>query len=295
VVISEGEEFACDPTVMTRLYAASGLTTVFVPDVGFTAQGNALTAALFDLAYSARWEGADVPAWFADGLRQLYSRVSQSPSLTIARRASQEDRLLSLRDVEQRPAEDSEQQELWSAQAYLLTLYLADAFGATTPFEIARQVSPRLSLTQAIQQVTGESLERLYGRWAAWLDTPQALAAVAWNPYLPTTPTPAPSNTPTAIPPTHTPRPTATITLTPSSTFRGAQPPAVVRITQAPPTLPRRATNTPLPPGSFNTPTPLPDTVKGDEGGGGLCGTGIGAILLPAIGLALAGRKRKTA
>lgn len=293
VVMSEDKAFPCNPADMARVYANSDLVMAFVDAEDFFAQENQAFAAIFDLVYATRWENADVSAWFREGLRQLYSRVNQGQAIAAIKRASQEERVLPLAQMETSQSADSEDFALWQAQAYGLTLYLADIFGASTPFDIARAVSPSLSLRQAIEQITGLTTQRLYGRWLAWIDTARAIAAANWNPYLETTPTPLPTDTPSSIPPTHTPRPTATITPTPTSTFRGEIAATVFDPTYAPPTVPPVRTATPLPPGSLN-PTPMlrPPADESNESSG-LCGTGIGAILIPTLGIVWAGRKKR--
>ncbi|MBI5927947.1 MAG: hypothetical protein HY862_01450 [Chloroflexi bacterium] len=291
IVISEDRAYPCDPADMTRFYAFENLVIAYASPSDFYTEESQAFAPIFDLAYSTRWGNADVPAWFTAGLRQLYNRVNQGQKITTVKRASQESRMLSLTQMET-PAADANS-VLWEAQAYSLTLYLADVYGASTPFDIAKAISPSLSANQAIEERTGQIKSRLYARWLVWLDTPQAIAAGGWNPYLATTPTPLPSNTPSQIPPTHTPRPTATITLTPTSTYRGDFVPTVFKPTDVLPTIARNSTNTPLPPGGLNpTPTPRPASNEQDESSG-LCGTGIGAILLPTFGIVWVQQKRR--
>ncbi len=293
VVISEDRTYPCDPADFVRLYANSDLVIAYTSANDFYGQWSEVFAAPFDLVYSTRWENAEVPTWFRAGLRQLYNRFSQGQLITVIKKASQEDRMLTLAEMEAEPAEDSDVFELWEAQAYGLTLYLADIYGASAPFELAKAVSPALSLNQAIEKLTGLTMSRVYSRWEAWIDTPRALTASAWNPYLESTPTPVPTHTPSEIPPTHTPRPTATITLTPTSTYRGDFVPTVYKPTDPPPTLPPTRTATPLPPGSLNpTPTPRPASNE-QESSGGLCGTGIGAILIPTFGIVWMNQKKR--
>lgn len=292
VVMSEDRAFPCDPADMTRFYANSDLVIAYVGAISFYERESEAFASLFDLAYSTRWENAEVPAWFRVGLRQLYNRFSQGQSIARVKQALQEDRVLSLAQMETLPAEGVEM-DLWESQAYALALYLADTYGASAPFEIAKAVSPTLSLNQAIEQATGVTVTRLYSRWLAWMDTQKAVEAAGWNPYLESTPTPEPTRTATSIPPTHTPRPTATITLTPTSTYRGDFVPTVFRATDAPPTLPPTRTSTPLPPGSLNpTPTPRPASNE-EESSRGLCGTGIGAVLIPTFGIVWMNQKKR--
>ncbi|MBZ0320074.1 MAG: hypothetical protein K8L91_26920 [Anaerolineae bacterium] len=293
VVMSEDRAFPCDPADMTRFYANSDLVIAYVGASNFYDRESEAFAPLFDIVYSTRWENAEVPAWFRVGLRQLYNRFSQGQSIARIKQALQEDRMLSLAQMETLPAEDSEDMDLWQAQAYGFTLFLADVYGASAPFEIAKAVSPTLSLNHAIQQTTAQTVTRLYSFWLTWLDTQKAIAAAGWNPYLETTPTPVPTRTATSIPPTHTPRPTATVTLTPTSTYRGDFVPTVFRATNAPPTLPPTRTSTPLPPGSLN-PTPTPRPANNDEeSSGGVCGTGIGAVLIPAFGIVWMNQKKR--
>jgi hypothetical protein len=284
VVVSEEIGFPCDPADMVQLYANSGLTIAYVDQSDFFTQERDVFAAIFDLAYSDLWQGVEVPAWFKEGLRQLYNRTNQGQTIAAVQRANQEERMLPLNQMNTYPDEGADS-SLWQAQAYGLTLYLADTYGATVPFEIAQTVSPTASLNAAIEAATGESINRLYAQWVLWLDTPKAIAAAGWNPYLETTPTPQSTRTASPIPPTHTPRPTATITPTPSSTYRGVIVESPFRITLAPPTQIPSITPTPLPPGSLNVSNSTPTPAETDEDSGGLCGTGIGVIMLPVFGI----------
>ena len=235
----------------------------------------------------------DIPAWFRHGLTRYYAPNGYGTALGTVKRASQQDRLIRLPEMTTLPdetASDSEI-ELWQAQAYVLTLYLAENYGANAPFEIASLLSDNTSFLDALSQVADASLERIYSAWTVWVNTNRAEEVILWNPYKPITPTPTATFTATDIPPTRTATVTRTITLTPSDTPVFV--PATLRVTFPSLTPTPTASNTPLPPGAFDNPTPVasPDT---NDSNGGLCGTGIGALVLPVAGMIFAQRKRKT-
>lgn len=282
----------CDPDAMFALYRRSGIEPVVVQDTNYLTVSAALTTALVNVVYDDRWRDVEAPAWFATGIGLLHRRNAQPGALTLVKRAAQERRLLTLRQLNAEPTEA--QAELWRAQAYLLTLYLAESYGGEAPFRIAAAMGDSTDFSAALSTVTEDSIQRIYNRWSIWIETPSAAEAVLWHPYLPTTPTPTLTRTYTPVPPTHTPRPTATITLTP--TLR----PLRVVTTAAPnyippsPTVPPLPSPTPLPPGFFDTPAPTEaPTTATEEDNGGICGTGIGAIVLPIVGFVLARRKRR--
>ncbi|NDJ87511.1 MAG: hypothetical protein GYB66_16680 [Chloroflexi bacterium] len=295
VVMSDGRPFPCNPDALFMLYRASGFVPLqpAIPD--YYTVHRALVDALFAHTYGEHWQDAQVPAWFREGIGALLSLRGRRGALGDVRQAAQIGRLLRLPQMENSPPAswNEDQIALWHNQAYLLTLYLAEIYGADAPFEIAAAIGPQTTFDAALAAISETDIQRLYARWELWLNQPRAEEAAQWNPYLPTTATPTLTRTPSPIPPTRTPRPTVTISLTPTREplYNPTTPPAptIALPTRRPTTSP-----TPLPPGYFDTPTAVTDSggVGDDDSSNGLCGTGIGVLILPVIGLLMARRKR---
>jgi hypothetical protein len=192
------------------------------------------------------WRVAQPPAWFREGLFQLYQPSGQARALSLAREASRANALLPLAALE-RDLDDLSQIEMWRAQSYLMVAYLASRYGAEMPFDLAASLSDVYSFDAALAALLNTDAATLYNDWAQWLFTDAAEAAVNWTPYLGVTPThtvtplPTGSRTPTKVIPTLTPRPTFTA-------------PPILSFTPVPPT----ATNTARPAGSLRSPTPRP-------------------------------------
>lgn len=199
-------------------------------------------------AYARLWRVGQPPAWFREGLFQLYEPRPQARALQLVREANRVGGLLSLPQLNADPAELS-QVDLWRAQSYLLTLFLAARYGGQAPFEIANAFSDVYTFDAALTDHTGTAAAMLYAEWERWLLTDAAAIAVRWTPYIPTTPTPtntsqpSPTRTPTSAIPTETDTPRPTYTSPPFSTFTP---------------IPPRPTNTPRPAGSLRSPTPAP-------------------------------------
>ncbi len=208
------KQLPCNPDAMFDLYRASGFVPIVPDNISYLTVNNQLTTELITTIYRRYWGEAEVPAWFAAGMPQFYQLNAQPRALTRVKQASQERRLLTLAEMSREPV--AAQAALWSAQAYMLTLYIADVFGADAPFQIATALGETGDFTEALATVTDTSMQRIYRGWTIWLDAPRAAEVVLWHPYLPTTPTPTVTPSLTSIPPSRTPRPTATITLTPT-------------------------------------------------------------------------------
>ena len=292
VVTVVGERFQCDPDDMLILYERANVIPIIPTNMGFTPMSDTLTLALVNHVYSNQWVSADIPAWFLTGLPVLYTRTGNRRALGNTQRAALEDRLLTLNQMNTLPDEATDT-ELWEGQAYLLTLYLAEQYGAETPFEIGAVISAETSFEQALVDITGNTIDGIYRGWAIWMTTDAPSDVIFWNPYLDATPTPMPTRTPRATLPPATPVPTATITLTPTDRpLRTPEPERATR--ELLPTATATASTTPLPSGGLDTPANNPtDSSSGDESNG-ICGTGIGAMILPAFGLIFAWRRRQT-
>lgn len=286
--LAGGLVFTCNREALQRLYANDEIVFTEIDSPQPQLIVNTLTETLVNTVYQPRWGNAEIPSWFQAGLGWFYAYNGQSNMLPIVQRASQQDQLLSLPQL----TTSENRNPLWEAQAYLLVLYLAETYGATAPFDIALAMNRRVDFTEALQTVTEDSIERIYAAWTIWINSPRAAEVIFWNPYQATTPTPTPSFTPTDIPPSPTTRPSPTISPTPSRIPLYV--PSVELATRALPTFRPTVSVTPLPPGYFDTPTAAPPTlpVKDDKSSGGVCGTGIGAMIIPIVGLLVARRKR---
>lgn len=294
-VIDLDDRYPCTLTAMQDLYRRNGIEIVTLESLASNAVEATIIARLVEFAYQFRWQDADIPAWFRIGLERFYYRFGVPNGLAAAVRASQQDQLLPLAQLETLPAAPLGTSEtfLWESQSYLLTLFLADSYGAETPFTLAQTINDETSFSAALAEITAESMAQIYRRWRAWLTTSVAEQAVAWNPYQPTTPTPTP--TPTIIP---TRLPSATPTATPSvtpTTFGADRARATIQFEPTrPQRIPSPATITPLPAGSLNNPTPVAgDSSEQNDDNGGLCGSGIGAVVMPLVALLWSKRKRK--
>jgi hypothetical protein len=211
-------------------------------------------------AYDTLWKAAaePPPLWFRAGISARYDVVGHTFALLTARDADRTNQLLSLSELAV-PAvvmanDHGASVRAWNAQSYLLTLYLAAQFGADAPVKIAQQIGQKGKFADALSAVgNGAKIEDLYASWKDWLFSPAADEAVAWSPYLTdatATHTPSPTDFPTLTPTDSGPTATDTPLFSKTSTPRPSRTP--------PPTdTPNLPTNTPLPPGSLNTATPI--------------------------------------
>lgn len=281
----------CSVDELKQYLAQNNLIFIQRQDNDFGSLENQLISELVTRFYGLVWdEDLSVPSWFTSGLAQLYRQTGDFRALVTARAALEQEALFTLEGLENAPPIDAAQKAVWEAQSYLLVLYLADCYGASAPFELARSLVGASSFESAFQDLTDMTLSQAYRAYRGWLGSKAAEVAVLWNPYLATTPTPTftPSSTP--IPPTQTPTYTPTITLTPTSTSLIGRIPTEVVVTRTPepPTPVPTVTNTPLPPGSLPTATPRP--VSDDEGGLPCTAP---AVILPTIGLVLAWKRKR--
>lgn len=297
----DGTAFACSPERFVSLYAMSGMTFIQRPTLGYSEIQNLLVDSMVRQTYDRLWKGTTVPAWFASGLSQLYHLRPGARALAVVRDAARTDGLYDLAGLSGPLPADANYQAaaLWEGESYLLALYLADRFGAEAPFDLARGIADADGgFAGALQALTGGSEEDVWQDWYRWLYTGAAERAVEWTPYLSTTPTPTPTATDSPIPPTWTPSKVPPPTITPSTTFAGAQAPTVIvqQVTATPWSPP---TNTPLPPGSL--PTARPDTPEAGSDSGSdddgvlrvaLVMLGVAAAILIVIGAALSLRRR---
>lgn len=288
LVLSERQNYPCSEQAMLDLYARTGIKVVQLNSTSFADVRDELAGAIAILQFEDQWGPAEIPAWFYSGFAQYFSINGRPDALPIAQQASQRGDLLNIQALNLRPSE--EQQELWEAQAFLLTLYLADQFGADAPQQIAAQITPDNDFETVLRSQYEVSSAGLYAAWAIWLDSSRAVEVAAYHPYLENTATPTPIP---SITPTRTPSITPSPTLTPSATplFRPTNPPIPTR---ARPSATPTITPTPLPPGSLDViePTAIPASNE-ESGNSQLCNTGLGALFLPIIGLLVGWRNRR--
>lgn len=281
----------CQMTDYTDLLAQSDYLLVWTPQNDFDGRLNILLDQIFDGFYGEYWSGHTVPNWFKVGLGQFYRRSNGLQALAFAQNAAALDQLLPLNALASDPIEG--QELLWRSQSYLFLLYLADQYGADTPFKVAQAIPDATTFDAAVETVTGQALTADYRAFLSWVDSSAAEVAALWNPYLPTTPTVTPSATATLVLPSRTPTNTPTASITPSSTSLIGRLPTIPTNT---PTIPPivTASNTPLPAGS-NLPTVVPTAAPSgsnqDSGGSNLpCGGS--ALIVPALGAIVASRRR---
>jgi len=256
----DNTEFPCDPGVATQIYNAQGFIEVLRSSSQIDMLQDQLTEIIAADAYDSMWKMASEapPAWLRAGLSARYDVVGHSYALLQTRDADRTDQLLTLDELAV-PAivkanDHGASVRAWNAQSYLLMTYLAVRFGADAPVKIAQLIAQNSKFADALTVVgNGAKIENLYAAWKDWLFSPDADEAVAWSPYLidaTPTHTPSPTDFPTITPtdsgPTATDTPLFSITNTPR--------PSPTPLPTATPILP---TNTPLPPGSLSSSTPI--------------------------------------
>lgn len=251
----------CDPSAAARLYQAAGYDIAQLDVMNAQSVVQAVSAALVDQLYGARWANADVPAWFRHGLAVFATASDKSPLLPPARNAARNASLL--RRLDRVPA-DPAALALWQAQSYGLVLYIAEQVGVDGLFDLALSLSPERSLAVAYRAATGDPLESLLPAWRDWIFSVQAETAYRYNPYLETTATPTETPIPATFPPTATRTPTVTPTATVTPTVTGVlsptpRPTLTPSATFTPTVTPRPPGSLPMPPAASAPAQPAPD------------------------------------
>lgn len=299
--------FDCSLAQHLRVYGDTGVAFIQRPTLGYTELRDLLATHMARDIYLRLWDeaGADVPAWFAEGLAALYRPRPDLPALGLVRAALEDGSTLPADALASAPPDDASVNEraLWQAQSAVLVRYLADRTGPDAPFEVARALAEGEPFDDALAALDETLAAGLWDTWAQWAVSDEANRAAAWTLYEEPAPTPttAPTVTPSATPRlTRTPSPAPTLTaptgpdVTP--TLLGNVAPQVI-VGQAPTEVSVTRTNTPLPPGSLPSATPRPapqaptepSETRVDETetlGVVLLASG-GALLLIAIGLLL--------
>lgn len=240
------ETIDCNLSLAQRIYDASGF--VVLVEMNANAFQQTIIALLVDEYYADRWGSVDVPDWFLYGLQQFYDPRPKVPALQIARQEARSNDLLDFDALNVPP--DIDTQLIWQAQSTGMVLYIADTIGVPELLELANSIGDYEAFADAYEDQVGQPLDVLILAWQDWLFRSTTEQDYEYNLYLPDTPTPTATNTPTNTP---------TVTFTPSKT------PDVTRtprpsVTPIPPTR----TITPLPAQSFSVqptdrpPTPIP-------------------------------------
>lgn len=206
---------------------------------------------LVDEFYSSAWRGKAVPEWFRFALSQLYSPASEAVLLAEARRAARTGSILTMDAMI-----DAQESSAWQAQSYGMIAWLIDQIGVLGVFRLANVIAAAADFATAYEQATGQQLDALIPNYGQWVFSREAEIAFSVSPYesptaVPTmTPTPPPTLSPTALLP-----PTASATVTPEVIPSRTSAPTATRLVGQPLST---LTVTPRPPGSLQTPTPVP-------------------------------------
>ncbi|MBL8132060.1 MAG: hypothetical protein JNL42_09390 [Anaerolineae bacterium] len=206
---------------------------------------------LVDEFYSSAWREKAVPEWFRFALSQIYSPGSEAVLLSEARRTARTGSILTMDAMI-----EAQESAVWQAQSYGMVAWLIDQIGVLGVFRLANVIAAAVDFATAYEQATGQPLEALIPNYGQWIFSREAEIAFSVSPYeLPTavptmTLTPSPTRSPTpSLPPTAsataTPEVIPSRTSAPTATRRAAQPLSTLTVT-------------PRPPGSLQTPTPVP-------------------------------------
>jgi len=286
VVSVASETFPCSEAALVELYASSGIEYVTMSAAIYGDVLDRLTENIVLAQYRPRWESVTVPDWFQVGLARYFVPGITAEPLQRVQRAAQLGSLLrydELGIVPEPDTTDTDLRALWEAHAQLLVKYIADVQGAAAPMAIADLLMDGAAFEDAFVSVMDTDVQSFYAAWRIWLDSASAQSAAVWNLYVPTTPTPTLTATPSEVPLTRTPVPTATITptWTQRPLFVPTNPPTRTR---AAPTVRPTNTFTPLPPGSLDAePAQSPATENDDDSGNDLCGAGLGVLIFPMM------------
>jgi hypothetical protein len=206
---------------------------------------------MIETFYARLWQGANVPAWFQQGVQRLYLGGVGSTELGVSRQALRSAEPFTLLQMASPPT-TAAQQVAWEAQSYGMVLMIAQQNSLQRVFDLVQASATAPDFATAYREVTGKNLNALIPDWRDWLFTTAAVEAYGLNVYQPPTFTPTVTLTPTLtrtpLPPTETPTITPDYSPTPRPTR-----------TRIPPT----PTLTPLPAQGFNlrptaAPTPVP-------------------------------------
>ena len=278
----------CTPGRVASLYNRAGYLVYGLSASNIRTAQDVLVPLLVEQSYAPFWDDANVPEWFQYGMVTLYTNQGDKQQLAFsARTASRTGQLYTLDALsEVPPVGDSIDRVIWEAQSYGLVVYMAEVYGLSDLFELARSVSATQPFSQVFSVQTGDRLEDLLADWRTWLFESDVPDLYGVNLYVGATSTPTLVAPPTSIPPTRTPLPTFTPSDTPTIT------PTPLPATPTPTVTPRSAREvfTPTP-----SSTPFPATVTLTTGSQvtqlAVLGAAVLVVLLLVVGV-LVGRRR---
>ncbi len=294
----------CRPEEVEQLYRAAGIIPLRRHTYNMLELQSDIAREMAEQTWRDLWGTAKadmVPAWFVDGLAQLYEPRAHAAEMIAAESAVRSGTEFSLAAMSTLPSDADEmatptgftpQIDPWHAQSVSMVLFLVDEYGPDAHARVARAIVEQDSFDLAMIDQTGFDAAENYARWREWISRPVADELRSWHPYLPPSPTPTLSRTPL---PTFTPSIAPAATETPFPTQFGVPAQgAPVPFDPTPVPTPRPPTNTPRPPAT-NTP--------GHNGFGGMSGStllalgiGLGLVLvvLMVVGLIIMKRTRRT-
>jgi hypothetical protein len=252
ISVPSGASIPCDPVLAPIVLQASGYDVVQSPATAINNLLQPLTEYMTRQFYAPLWAGKNVPNWFVVGLARFYdpsTKANLFPGLVTAARS---ERLLPLSAMAAPPGADP---DLWEAQSYGMTLYLADQLTVPGLFKFARDIGSGASFDETYQAALGKPSTSLLADFSSWLFSDRAGEAFGVSAYQAATPTPTATPTATA---SNTPTATATptITLTPTVTGTLSPTPPPKRIETQTPTAFASPSITPRPMSDLFTPTP---------------------------------------
>jgi hypothetical protein len=259
VAPQSGTSIPCDPVLAAIVMQASGFDVIQSLSSAFGSITPALTDYMARRFYAPLWANKNVPLWFVAGIGQFYTPTAKTFLLPNLVTAARNGKLLSLEVMAAPPGAEP---NLWQAQSYGMTLYLADQIGVPGLIKFARDIGSAKSFEDAYQAAMGKSSASLLADFGKWLFSDRAAGAFGVSAYQEATATPTATATATA---TITPTATATPTITPTPTVTGtlSPTPPIKRIATQTATPQASPSFTPRPMSDLFTPTPTATPVPG--------------------------------
>lgn len=281
----------CQLNRANAIYARSGYEVRQVPQLTLPALYELLVREMVDRMYADFWAVGQVPAWFAEGLYQLYSPAPKFELFTLSQTAVRGRRVVALSALQTPPHQDAGLAYVeWQAQSYGMVIYMAEQSGLEAVYRVAR-LEGNGDFADIYARATGANLLALVPSWELWMLSSEAQGVYTVDIYAAPTVTPRPFSSPTPIPPTRTPFPTFTPSPTPTIT------PTALPPTRTPTVTPRPASSVatpfrfvPQPPPPAEAPFGLSAEMLFLLVGGGF-GLAIGAVVL--LILAILRRRRR--
>jgi hypothetical protein len=247
-----GASIPCDSVLAAIVMQASGYDVVQSPASAISSLLQPLTEYMTRQFYAPLWAGKNVPNWFVVGMAQFYNMSTKANLLPGLVTAARSDRLFPMTAMAAPPGADP---DLWAAQSYGMTLYLADQLTVPGLYKFARDIGTAASFDEAYQSALGKSSGALLTDFSNWLFSDRAAGAFTVSAYQAATATPTATPTATASN-TATPTATPTITLTPTVTGTLSPTPPQKQVATQRPTLIASPSITPRPMSDLFTATP---------------------------------------